>query len=69
MRAVLIDMHFGRNSGLAQRHVEHYAILGGHGGIGVGVEEKSGRRLRGHLKLVRQVLHEFRIGALSEQIP
>src|ERR1017187_1660609 len=68
MRTAFVDVQFRGHARLAQRRIEHHAVLHRHGGVRGGVEQEGGRGLRRHLGFIRQARHQFGIGILAQQI-
>src|SRR6516162_8951417 len=52
VRALFVDVQFGRDLRLPQGQVEQDAVLRHHARVGVGVEQERRRRLGGHLFFV-----------------
>jgi hypothetical protein len=68
MRTALIDVQLGRHARFAERQVEEHAVFRRYRLIAIGVEQKRGRSLGGHLRLVGEILNQLRIGLGPQQI-
>ena len=67
MRPMLKQMHLSRNPSLHQRRIKHHAVHHRHRLVIGRREQKRRRRLLRHLRLRRQLIHQFRIRRIPQQ--